>query len=404
MSDTNKTNKPLLYDVKKETNFLNYINIAGINNNIRKIYLGVLPGYNENIDTTTYDFEKDLLHNFTFTDLSPVTYDLKMLQTFYKIFNGASSEDFSSGKIFNSAGKILLSPDDKSHWTGSLYEYNQTNTNSVNTYFTQALNNYFGSAFNAKNIHALRLIGSQDSVFSETIQNRFGDNNIINQLNPAGIAGAMLQSLGKKGNVLQSAAGALKNIPKYNYDAGLNLMKKMSTDISLLSLMESQLFGMQISLPRVFENSSYVDSLTLFLRLTSPTGNPKDIRTFILTPLIILMTAAAPISFDGISYGFPPLWQIKSYGNTHQTVGVIDVITITRGSMETTYSDKLEPLSIDVRLTLTSLSHHYATLIRDDISMESLLDENGVGMTTVANVSEAILNTNERIEKFELNI
>jgi len=365
------------------------------------IPIGILPGYNNLIDTNNFDFEKDLMHNFTFIDLIPVSYNLKMLDFFYD-----SIKNFAqTGNIFNAVTGSLMSESEyrqqlknelNTKFSGSFYEYSADVKNTVAQTFASALKKYFGNFFTENNLYILRLIGSQDSVFSETLQNRFGDNNIVDDISFFGKnmvrKFAAVAEKANAGSILSVAGKAFdlfKEIPKYNYDMGINIMKSLAGKTSLGSIFDKELLGLQISLPRVFENSSYIDSLNVFIRLTSPTGTDEDIRSYILTPLIILLTAAAPISFDGITYGYPPIWQIKSYGNSFQTVGVIDVITITRGSMETTYSDNLEPLSIDVRITLSSLNHHYATILKD-ITKNSLLLDNGVGMTTAANIEAGI--------------
>jgi len=362
------------------------------------IPLGILPGYNEVIDTNNFDFEKDLMHNFTFIDLIPVSYSLKMLKGFYDMIKTGNPYNMIQGFFSNQEIQYReqLKTEMSKNFTGSFYEYSADVSNSVAQTFSSALKKYFGNYFSENNLHILRLIGSQDSVFSETLQNRFGDNNIVDDISffgkNIGRKFAVIAEKAKAGSVLSFAGKAFdlfKEIPKYNYEMGINIMKSLAGKTSLGSIFDKELLGLQISLPRIFENSSYIDSLNVFIRLTSPTGTDEDIRSYILTPLIILLTAAAPISFDGITYGYPPVWQIKSYGNSFQTVGIIDVITITRGSMETTYSDNLEPLSIDVRITLSSLNHHYATVLKD-ITKNSLLLDNGVGMTTAANIEAGI--------------
>jgi hypothetical protein len=388
----------LLFDISKS----NYANHIITEKGKYIVPLGVLPGYNQIIDTQNYYFEKDLLHNFTFTDLIPVSYKLKVLKALYDFFTiGESPLDtvIAIGKTMIGNNEEALKKF-KEGFHGALYEYSDTPHNIVNKNFVKALKNYFGSFFNENSQCILRLIGSQDSVYSETLQNRFGDNNIIDEVN--GLTGGfkglinsfLASSKNGKGGIIGTAVNTLftvaQNLPKYNYELGINLMERLASSNSLADIFTKELLGLQISLPRVFENSDYVDSLNIFLRFTSPTGHDDDIKAYIITPLIILLTAAAPISFDGVTYGYPPLWQIRSYGNTFQTIGAIDVVTITRGSMETTYSDNLEPLSIDVRITMSSLNHHYATILMDKLTRSSLLKENGVGMTNAVSIEKGI--------------
>ena len=353
------------------------------NKSLKKILpIGILPGYNSNIDDINFSFSKDLLHNFTFTDLQPVSYDLKMLEGIMETFNAAGlkwdilfKKSTMTEKEYEQALKAFKEYKDK--FKGALYEYNEASTNTVNKVVVDALRQNLGDFINLNEIPVLRLIGSQDSVYSETLQNRFGDNNLMAEIeqsplgmivSPIASVKNMIQSSGKKGLVgsaISSTLDLIKTFPKYNYDLGLKLMKEFSYSTSLADLFKKELLGLQISLPRVFEGSNYSESLNIFIRLTSPTGHDDDIRSYILIPILLLLTAGAPISYDNITYGFPPLWKIMSYGNAYQTVGVIDVITISRGSMETTYSDNLMPLSVDVRLTLTSLNHHYIPVLLD---------------------------------------
>jgi len=408
---TNQT-QPLIFNIN---NYKFSKHIIKTEKNSAIIPLGILPGFNPNIDTANYDFEKDLMHNFTFIDLIPVSYSLKMLEGFYDMIKVSNPYSFAKGFFSDNetAYRKKLKTEMSKKLSGSLYQYSEDQNNAVAQAIAKILNQYFGNYFNDKTLYTLRLIGSQDSVYSETLQNRFGDNNIVDQLSTfsGGLGGALIsniaQSTGKGGNavigIAHKAMQALKEIPKYNYDVGINIMKSMASQNSLMNIFTKELLGLQISLPRVFENSNYVDSLNVFLRLTSPTGSDEDIRSYILAPLIILMTMAAPLSFDGVTYGYPPIWQIKSYGNSFQTVGVIDVITITRGSMETTYSDNLEPLSVDVRITLSSLNHHYSSILKDT-TKNNLLFENGVGMTSAANIEAGITKKPSDLKIYSINI
>ena len=384
-----------------ETYYNKHIQIQ--NNNIN-IPIGILPGYNSKIDSG-FKFTEDLIHNFTFIDLAPVSYYLSFTEKFLEIFTNTDiSADYKL--IKSNLRNFALD-------VNNLYKYNSKANNTVQTLISESLEISLPNLFknldikNKKTI--FRFIGSQDSVFSETLQNRFGDNNILENISQYTSVSNMVKSTllkmqgsdSKKAKVLGAgAAGILnvvQNLPKFNYAGGLQLMQSISSSSDIKSLLFKDFLGLQVSLPRVFQSSSYQDSLNVFIKLTSPTGAEEDIRTYILTPLIMLMIISAPFSFDGLTYGLPPIFEINSYGNTKQSVGVIDVITITRGSMETTYNDKFNPLSIDVRLTLSSLNHHFANIILNDSKMKNknssstLYKKIGVGLTNNINTVKTFM-------------
>lgn len=330
------------------------MNIPYVTLNSKKMGLaGILPGYNPNIDTSN-EFERDLLNNISFIDLIPATYSINWI-----------SDIINAGLSVITKNKV-----NKKHGKGRLYSYSVEDTTAGAT-FKQTTKRYLG-----EELDGMRLISSNDTVFTENLSNQFNDNNIIDSIES--MSGGILNKLGTKQNgqlnfigattkAFQSTAAgigkATAGIIKMDYDTAFKIMGNHMVGASELdSLITRKALGLKLSTPQVFSDSSYQDSISVFIKLTTPTGHPDDIEKYILKPLQGLILLAAPLSYDGLTYGVPFIWNIKSYGNTEFNVGVVSTLTITRGSMETMYNKYLMPMQVDVRITLTSLADKFAQI------------------------------------------
>jgi len=363
-----------------------YINKINKDGDIYYI-IGALPGLNQTIDKTGH-FERTLLSNINFIDLIPITYDIKAIS---KIIDASVEAAKYIVGYENAKKPEAIKKKYKDIDLSNLYTYTSKNNNITNKFFSLALSKYLkDNTINYTKKNIVRLIASNDSVFSENLQNQFGDNDFLQQISENPLIGGMhaLMDKAKKftNDAVKSATGidtlgTIKNLPKYSYGQALTQLSKFSTSGktgSLEAIMAKEFLGMNIALPRIFNESSYTNSLNVFIKLTSPTGTNVDIEKYILNPLKILILAAAPFSFDGLTTYIPPVWGIKSYGNTEIKAGVIDVLTVTRGSLDTTYNDYLQPLSLDVRITISNLADRFANVFATNIKQES----DNVGMVT----------------------
>ena len=121
--------------------------------------------------------------------------------------------------------------------------------------------------------------------------------------------------------------------------------------------------GNRVSFPKIWQNTSYNNTLSTVIKLVSPYGHPKAVYEFIIKPLTYLILLASPQTIDGFTYGGSIPLTIKAYGMNHTTLGTISNITARRGGNDTSFNVYRQPLSIDVSITFETLFDGFAAYL-----------------------------------------
>jgi len=96
--------------------------------------------------------------------------------------------------------------------------------------------------------------------------------------------------------------------------------------------------GKNVSLPKIWADSSYQPSLQLNMKFISPYGCPKAVTKYVIEPLIYLLILTGPRTNDGISFGWPRTLRVKYYGNANINAGYISNLSIRRGGEDSRYN------------------------------------------------------------------
>jgi hypothetical protein len=162
---------------------------------------------------------------------------------------------------------------------------------------------------------------------------------------------------------------------------------------SAVDIATGAFYGMDIAAPTQWQSSSYTSTLTVFVKLIAPAGTPECIERNILEPLLYLLAAASPITYGGIMYGFPLLWDIHAHGITNFRLGGIAAMSIIRGSFETTFNKLLQPTVIDVRLTLVPVLNDFASQVYLSEGQNSMYKHpEELGAQNPADIRRGVLN------------
>jgi hypothetical protein len=205
------------------------------------------------------------------------------------------------------------------------------------------------------------VLGTNDGTANEVISNHTEKNKI--QAYAEGIGNSISQStLGQTASML---SGMYKS---YTSDAGLSMLA-VQGKFGLLGALSGLVQGVKIELPKIWSNTDYSSTLNLNIKLVSPSGDAASVQQYIKDPLEILLRAAAPVTFDGLTYGYPMIWNVNAYGIMHIKYGIINAINITRGGVETIYNKYEEPLNVDVRLVIVPINEGFAQGKMKDYSM-----------------------------------
>ncbi len=354
--------------------------------------IGRIPGYNENIDATG-EFAEDLKKGITYIDLYPTAYVDAL------IVGGSSTGSDSStlfgeslNELFKNPGMVMSNPPGKA--TAQTANTGQDPSAVMFSGVLARMQRAFGIDKSFADAKALRIVAANDSTFTEVFSNSFdaenmavtGFNFVKDTINKIPFAG----SLTKGAKTFDSMA--LQNLVGGAYG---NIADFTGGRDQLAGLLTGAAVGMNIAAPQIWSASQYNSTLTLFVKLVSPTGQDDCIRKNILEPLLYLIAAASPITAYGTVYGYPTLWQVHAHGITNFRIGAIAALSIMRGSFETTFTKALQPTIIDVRLTIIPLLSDFAVQT-DATNAPSIYEkgqENYLGVQNPADIHRGTMNT-----------
>ncbi len=328
--------------------------------------IGKIPGYNKFIDPQG-NFQNVLLRDITYIDLLPATY--KLNDSIKDIFTkGAAAVNFSD--LYKYGSGLGGSPD--SAKTVGIFK---TVLGTMAKYLKVRFDAAFDNADGYKTLYgeeessdilvkahdvikkfgehqSIRILAANDSTFTETISNTYS---------PKGTLDNISQSFLNKGPAaLQQAAGLMQKAQAISYDKALDTLTNFSSNGSLMDVISGKLLGLQFASPNAWQESSYASTLSLFIKLASPSGDPLSILKYITIPILTLMAAGSPLTVNGLTYGMPLIWDVRAYGITRFKVGALAALTISRGSYETVFNQEKQPLIVDVRLTIVPLVQDFA--------------------------------------------
>ena len=124
---------------------------------------------------------------------------------------------------------------------------------------------------------------------------------------------------------------------------------------------------------------------------------------FIVRPLKLLLLAASPVTFDGITYGYPPLWQVEAKGMASMKLAGITAISLSRGGPDTVFNRYNQPTNIDVRIVVEPVIQGFATPMLNSIN--DIADGQGNTKMIVQNpsaITNPMLNKSIRDSSIEL--
>ncbi len=112
-----------------------------------------------------------------------------------------------------------------------------------------------------------------------------------------------------------------------------------------------------IDIPKNWQSSSaQLPRASYTIQLISPYGNVISQLQNIYIPLCMLLAGTLPLSTGKSSYTSPYLCQIYDRGRCQVQLGMIESLSITRGTSNLAFNTKGNPLAIDVSFTVVDLS------------------------------------------------
>lgn len=135
-----------------------------------------------------------------------------------------------------------------------------------------------------------------------------------------------------------------------------SILDGMLSEVKISGLTDLLLGNGYIDFPEVWDDSSFNKSYSFTLQLRSVYGSKLSIFYRIYVPLILILTGALPRAVGRNAYTFP--FYVRAYcrGKFAVPFGIIDSITIKRGSSEFGWTHDHLPICIDVDFTIKDLA------------------------------------------------
>lgn len=144
---------------------------------------------------------------------------------------------------------------------------------------------------------------------------------------------------------MEGAIGAVKGVATGFLD---------SVNMSGIMALSGNAFA---DIPKVWESSeANLPSSTYTIELRSPYGNKMSRYINLMIPLSMLLAAALPISTGKQSFTSPFLCEMYAKGRNQIRLGMIESLSITRGTGNVGWTKDGEPLGIDVTFTVVDMS------------------------------------------------
>lgn len=223
------------------------------------------------------------------------------------------------------------------------------------SYFS-AFGDYFDAEFNDGSKFATFKVAHTGQV-QESFGNAVSESEISQKLNGISSQIRSARFSFQDGNILGGALGGI-------VDSTIGAVKDLAVgalDGVLMNNIGAMLTGMAgsgyVDIPKVWQSSSAtLPRSTYTLELVAPYGNIISQAQNIYIPLFMLMAAALPLSTGKQSYTSPFLVQLFDRGRCQVQLGMIESLSISRGTSNLAYDTEGHCLGMEVTFTVVDLS------------------------------------------------
>ena len=192
---------------------------------------------------------------------------------------------------------------------------------------------------------------------SESFSNTSTESEISQKLNGMSSGAKSTRFSMMDGNIGGGAIGsAVSGLLGMGKDAALGAASGLTFGLS--DNIVAMLTGIgYIDIPKVWQNSNAsLPRANYTIQLTSPYGNVFSMLQNIYIPLSMLLAGALPRSTGRASYTSPFLCQVFDRGRVQIRLGMIESLSITRGTSNLAFNLMGMPLAIDVSVSVVDLS------------------------------------------------
>lgn len=191
---------------------------------------------------------------------------------------------------------------------------------------------------------------------SESFSNSIMESDVSNKINEVGSMSRQIQfslaggNLGDDiiSNTIESVIGGAKDIV-------MGALRGLTLDLS--TAIEAALAGVYFDIPKTWQSSSAnLPRASYSMQLIAPYGHPFSQLQNLYIPLSMILAAALPRSTGKQTYGPPFLCQLFDRGRCQIQLGMVDSLSISRGTSNLNFTNKGQPLAIDISFSVTDMS------------------------------------------------
>lgn len=238
---------------------------------------------------------------------------------------------------------------------------------------------YFDAEFRMGAQFAVFRVDHTGSV-SESFSNSVGESDLSQKLNSTSSTFQQARFSLANGNIIGGAAGAVAGTV---VDAASDVLTGALSGITggLSDVIKGLMGEGFVDIPKHWMSSSAsLPKLNYSIQLTTPYGNVMSRMLNLNIPLCMLLAAALPRSTGKQSYTAPFLCQIFDRGRCQIRLGIIDSLTITRGTGDLAFDTNGNPLAIDINFSVTDLSSimHMPVTSGALFKFDATLDEDNI--------------------------
>jgi len=227
--------------------------------------------------------------------------------------------------------------------------------------------------------------GSQFAVFkvkstgsmSESFGNSSGESDISQKLNSASSSARQARFSFAEGNISDTVGSILSNVT----DVAAGALNGLTVGFSDFFL--NMAGSGYVDIPKYWQSSNAtLPKANYSIKLISPYNNPISIMQNIQIPLAMLLAGSLPISTGKQSYTSPFLCQLYDRGRAQVKLGIIESLSITRGTSNLAFDTAGKALAIDVSFSVMDLSSvmHMPVSTGELFGVDMTMDEDNVLM------------------------
>lgn len=208
---------------------------------------------------------------------------------------------------------------------------------------------YFNAEAQTGGGYACFVVESTGSV-SDSFSNSFEDSKIASTLNGISSSARSISYNVANGNLVPGMADLL---------AGAKHVAMSALDgVALGGIARLLLGSYLVDIPKFWSGSTASLGKTDYtIELNSPYGNAISQLQNIYIPLSMILVGALPLSAGRQTYTSPFLCQLFDRGKAQVTLGMIDNISITRGTTNLAFNKEYRPLGLKVSFSIVNLNN-----------------------------------------------